>query len=199
VRPKVLALAAQPGWVTVTGVPQLVGAWACLICSELDGCLSVGVRACARELMLFWSAPQSAHLLRNSSSKREPDQGLRPRCKDRTRRLGWLAWLDGLDGKWIQAGPAVNELVALVGFGFVGSVSPGPNDAVLWASGCGWGSAERSHPSWARPWGSPCERSPRRLGSGRAAGEVVLTVVGSVPLLSGLPGRREEWRIPLRR
>ena len=31
--------------------------------------------------------------------------------------------MDGLDGKWIQAGPAVNELVALVGFGFVGSAT----------------------------------------------------------------------------
>jgi threonine/homoserine/homoserine lactone efflux protein len=36
--------------------------------------------------------------------------------------------------------PAVrNELVGLVGFAFVGSVSPGPNNAVLWASGMDFG------------------------------------------------------------
>jgi hypothetical protein len=97
--------------------------------------------------------------------------------------------LDGLDGKRIQAGPAVSELVALVGFGFVGSVSPGPNKAVLWASGCGWGSAERSHRSWARPWGRPA--SAHRGGQRRdaPAGEVVVKVVGLVPLVSGLSGR----------
>jgi threonine/homoserine/homoserine lactone efflux protein len=33
----------------------------------------------------------------------------------------------------------VNELVALVAFAFVGSVSPGPNNAVLWASGLEFG------------------------------------------------------------
>jgi threonine/homoserine/homoserine lactone efflux protein len=33
----------------------------------------------------------------------------------------------------------VHELVALVGFAFVGSVSPGPNNAVLWASGMRFG------------------------------------------------------------
>jgi threonine/homoserine/homoserine lactone efflux protein len=33
----------------------------------------------------------------------------------------------------------VNELIALVGFAFVGSVSPGPNNAVLWASGMRFG------------------------------------------------------------
>ena len=33
----------------------------------------------------------------------------------------------------------MNELVALVGFAFVGSVSPGPNNAVLWASGLRFG------------------------------------------------------------
>jgi threonine/homoserine/homoserine lactone efflux protein len=33
----------------------------------------------------------------------------------------------------------VNELVALLGFAFVGSVSPGPNNAVLWASGLRFG------------------------------------------------------------
>ena len=33
----------------------------------------------------------------------------------------------------------MNELVALVGFAFAGSVSPGPNNAVLWASGMRFG------------------------------------------------------------
>jgi threonine/homoserine/homoserine lactone efflux protein len=33
----------------------------------------------------------------------------------------------------------VNELAALVVFAFVGSVSPGPNNAVLWASGIAFG------------------------------------------------------------
>jgi threonine/homoserine/homoserine lactone efflux protein len=33
----------------------------------------------------------------------------------------------------------VNELLALVGFAFVGSVSPGPNNTVLWASGMRFG------------------------------------------------------------
>ncbi len=36
-------------------------------------------------------------------------------------------------------GAVVNELAALVGFAFVGSVSPGPNNSVLWASGLRFG------------------------------------------------------------
>jgi threonine/homoserine/homoserine lactone efflux protein len=39
----------------------------------------------------------------------------------------------------MRPGPVVNELVALVGFAFVGSASPGPNNAVLWASGMQFG------------------------------------------------------------
>ena len=35
--------------------------------------------------------------------------------------------------------PMQTELVALVGFAFAGSVSPGPNNAVLWASGMRFG------------------------------------------------------------
>ena len=46
--------------------------------------------------------------------------------------------MDGLDAS-IPQGPVVNELVALVVFAFVGSVSPGPNNAVLWASGMQFG------------------------------------------------------------
>jgi hypothetical protein len=75
---------------------------------------------------------------------------------------------DGIDGKRIQAGPAANELVALCGFGFVGSVSPGPNNAVLWALGCGSVPPNGPHVLGAAV-GSPCERSPRRPASGRAS------------------------------
>jgi threonine/homoserine/homoserine lactone efflux protein len=45
---------------------------------------------------------------------------------------------DERDG--IQGGsPVLNELAALVAFAFVGSFSPGPNNAVLWASGIAFG------------------------------------------------------------
>jgi threonine/homoserine/homoserine lactone efflux protein len=47
--------------------------------------------------------------------------------------------LDGLDADSTPPGPVVNELVGLVAFAFVGSVSPGPNNAVLWASGLQFG------------------------------------------------------------
>jgi len=47
--------------------------------------------------------------------------------------------LDGIDAARRLSGPVVNELVALVGFAFAGSVSPGPNNAVLWASGMRFG------------------------------------------------------------
>jgi threonine/homoserine/homoserine lactone efflux protein len=47
--------------------------------------------------------------------------------------------LDGLDARGTPPGPVVNQLVALVAFAFAGSVSPGPNNAVLWASGLRFG------------------------------------------------------------
>lgn len=47
--------------------------------------------------------------------------------------------MDGLDADSIPPGPVVSELVALVAFAFVGSVSPGPNNTVLWASGLQFG------------------------------------------------------------
>lgn len=50
-----------------------------------------------------------------------------------------LSALNGLDATWIRSGPVVNELMALVGFAFVGSVSPGPNNTLLWASGMAFG------------------------------------------------------------
>jgi threonine/homoserine/homoserine lactone efflux protein len=47
--------------------------------------------------------------------------------------------LDGLDADSIAPGPFVNDLLALLAFAFVGTVSPGPNNAVLWASGLEFG------------------------------------------------------------
>ena len=47
--------------------------------------------------------------------------------------LGWM------DGGWIPPGAVVNELVAFLGFALVGTVSPGPNNTVLWASGMTFG------------------------------------------------------------
>ena len=50
------------------------------------------------------------------------------------------AWvLDGTYAERTLPGQVVNRLVALVGFAFAGSVSPGPNNAVLWASGMRFG------------------------------------------------------------
>jgi threonine/homoserine/homoserine lactone efflux protein len=39
----------------------------------------------------------------------------------------------------MDGSPPLSELAALVGFAFVGSFSPGPNNAVLWASGISFG------------------------------------------------------------
>jgi len=47
--------------------------------------------------------------------------------------------LDGSDAGASEPGADVNHLVALVAFAFVGSASPGPNNAVLWASGMRFG------------------------------------------------------------
>ena len=44
-----------------------------------------------------------------------------------------------MDAETIQRVPAVNQLLALLAFAFVGTVSPGPNNAVLWASGLQFG------------------------------------------------------------
>ena len=44
-----------------------------------------------------------------------------------------------VDARWIQPGAVVNELAAFLGFAFVGTVSPGPNNTVLWASGMTFG------------------------------------------------------------
>ena len=45
--------------------------------------------------------------------------------------MAWHAW-------WLP-GRSVSELVALLAFAFVGTVSPGPNNTVLWASGLRFG------------------------------------------------------------
>jgi threonine/homoserine/homoserine lactone efflux protein len=47
--------------------------------------------------------------------------------------------LDGIDAVRTPSGAIVNELAGFVGFAFVGTVSPGPNNAVLWASGIRFG------------------------------------------------------------
>jgi threonine/homoserine/homoserine lactone efflux protein len=46
---------------------------------------------------------------------------------------------DGLRGSDARRTASVNELLALVAFAFAGSGSPGPNNAVLWASGLEFG------------------------------------------------------------
>ena len=47
--------------------------------------------------------------------------------------------MDELDGIEKGATTVLNEVAALVAFAFVGSFSPGPNNAVLWASGISFG------------------------------------------------------------
>jgi threonine/homoserine/homoserine lactone efflux protein len=46
---------------------------------------------------------------------------------------------DEPDGIEAASSPMLNEIAALVAFAFVGSFSPGPNNAVLWASGISFG------------------------------------------------------------
>jgi threonine/homoserine/homoserine lactone efflux protein len=46
---------------------------------------------------------------------------------------------DGIDGSGDGPPPVLNEVAALAAFAFVGSFSPGPNNAVLWASGISFG------------------------------------------------------------
>jgi threonine/homoserine/homoserine lactone efflux protein len=43
------------------------------------------------------------------------------------------------DGIEVGSSPVLSELAALVAFAFAGSFSPGPNNAVLWASGISFG------------------------------------------------------------
>ena len=68
----------------------------------------------------------------------------------------------------------MNELVALVSFAFVGSVTPGPNNAVLWASGLRFGFSRTV---------------PHILGTSIGIGTVVLGVAGGIGvLLTTVPG-----------
>jgi threonine/homoserine/homoserine lactone efflux protein len=46
---------------------------------------------------------------------------------------------NAVHGEHLDARGAMNELLGLVGFAFVGSVTPGPNNALLWASGLRFG------------------------------------------------------------
>jgi threonine/homoserine/homoserine lactone efflux protein len=55
--------------------------------------------------------------------------------QDRRRSSGF----DERDGIEVGSSPMLNDVAALVAFAFVGSFSPGPNNAVLWASGISFG------------------------------------------------------------
>ena len=47
--------------------------------------------------------------------------------------------LDGVDADGIPPGRVVNELLAIAAFALAGTVSPGPNNSVLWVSGMVFG------------------------------------------------------------
>ena len=98
----------------------------------------------------------------------------------------------------------MNELVAFLGFAFVGTVSPGPNNTVLWASGMTFG----FRPTIAHVLGTAFGMGTLVLGVAAGIGalvdavpaaELLLKVVGSVYLLwlalqvvaSGSIGRTE--------
>jgi len=110
--------------------------------------------------------------------------------------------LDGVDAS-PGPGPRVNDLVGLVAFAFVGTVSPGPNNSVLWASGLRFG-FRRTIPhvlGTALGIGALVVGVAAGIGAfleAIPAAELVLKVVGSVYLLyvayllgSGGIGRRE--------
>ena len=70
-------------------------------------------------------------------------------------------------------GPAVNDLFALLGFAFVGTVSPGPNNAVLWGSGLRFGFGRTI---------------PHVLGTAIGIGAIVLGVAAGIgALLEAVP------------
>jgi threonine/homoserine/homoserine lactone efflux protein len=96
--------------------------------------------------------------------------------------------LDNDDAEWIRSETAVNELAALVGFAFVGTVSPGPNNAVLWASGLKFGFQRTLPHVLGTALGIGMLVVGVALGIGALldavpAAEVVLKIVGSVYLL----------------
>lgn len=68
----------------------------------------------------------------------------------------------------------VNELVALVPFAFVGTVSPGPNNAILWASGIRFGFRRTL---------------PYVLGTALAMGMLIVGVASGIgALIDAVPG-----------
>jgi threonine/homoserine/homoserine lactone efflux protein len=68
----------------------------------------------------------------------------------------------------------MNELLGLVGFAFVGSITPGPNNTLLWASGLRFG----------------FRRTARHVaGTALGMGALVLAVAGGIGvLLAAVPG-----------
>src|SRR5262245_30385909 len=85
-------------------------------------------------------------------------------------RLG----LDAGDGVSAPGGPVVGELVGAVSFGFVISVTPGPNNSVLWASGLRFGFQRTV---------------PHVLGTAAGIGAMVLGVAAGIGvLLDAVPG-----------
>ena len=93
---------------------------------------------------------------------------------------------DGCHARPVSA--SVNELAGFVAFAFVGTVSPGPNNAVLWASGLSFG-FRRTLPhvlGTALGMGTLVVSVAAGLGAlieAVPAAEVVLKVVGSLYLL----------------
>jgi threonine/homoserine/homoserine lactone efflux protein len=83
----------------------------------------------------------------------------------------------------------MNELLALVGFAFVGSVSPGPNNTVLWASGLQFGFRQTVPHVLGTALGIGALAVGVAVGIGALleavpAAEIGLKLVGSVYLLS---------------
>ncbi len=86
-------------------------------------------------------------------------------------------------------GRTVSEFVGFLGFAFVGTVSPGPNNTVLWASGLRFG-FRRTLPRmcWGRRWGWGCSLWASPPGSGAVLEAVpsavfALKLAGSAYLL----------------
>jgi threonine/homoserine/homoserine lactone efflux protein len=81
--------------------------------------------------------------------------------------------LDGHHGASIEPWAPVNDLFALLGFAFVGTVSPGPNNAVLWGSGLRFGFGRTI---------------PHVLGTAVGIGAIVLGVAAGIgALLEAVP------------
>ena len=68
-----------------------------------------------------------------------PSSGAGPTKAKNVQDARGTTGFDELDGIVGGSPPVLNELAALVAFAFVGSFSPGPNNALLWASGLSFG------------------------------------------------------------